>query len=201
MASAAFFPGSIGRWALFVALLAGCGRDRSPEPPRPAGEPDFAPVVTATAAVAGAAIAPPPTPTAPPTPTPQTLSVVVPFEPEPEPTPTWARPPTPTPRTPTPTPPPSQCLQLEWWIAEGGAPLGSTLVEVEVTNRCGRDLDAPQVWFEVTGYRAGGVYQSVRGHLFDPLRADRQGSTGLVLPCSTDWCDEISVRVLDPLPP
>ena len=141
---------------------------------------------------------PEPTPVPPATPTPMTFSVVVPLEPEP--TPTWTRPPTPTPRTPTPTPLPSQCLALEWWISEGGAPLGSTLVEVEVTNRCGRDLDGMEVWFEVVGYRGGGTYQSVRGHLFDPLRAGREGATGLVLPCSTDWCDEISVRVVDPLP-
>jgi hypothetical protein len=185
---------------LFALLVAACGRhDRVPAAVSPAADPTAAPRTTVRAAALPTVSAPEPTPTMPATPTPQTFSVVVPFEPEP--TPTWGRPPTPTPRTPTPTPPPSQCLELDWWVSEGTAPLGSTLIDVEVTNRCGRDLDGLQVWFEVTGYRGGGPYQSVRGHLFDPLRAGRQGSTGLVLPCSTDWCDEIEVRVVDPLPP
>jgi hypothetical protein len=181
-------------------LAAACGRaDRAAAPAAPPAA-DAAAATVATATIALAPTAPPP-PTATPTATPQTLSVVVPLLPEPEPTPTWAPRPTATPRVPTPTPLPSQCLDLEWWIGEGAAPLGSTLVEVEVSNRCGRDLDGMQVWFEVTGYLGGGIYQSVRGHLFEELRAGRQGSTGVVLPCSTDWCDEIAVRVVDPLPP
>jgi hypothetical protein len=188
------------RWALPAALAAACGRAERADGPAASAAAAAAPT-----AVTVTTIAPPPTvppaPTATPTATPQTLSVVVPLVPEPEPAPTWAPRPTPTPRTPTPTPLPSQCLELEWWIGEGVAPLGSTLVDVEVTNQCRRDLDGMEVWFEVTGYRGGGVYQSVRGHLFEELRAGRQGSTGLVLPCSTDWCDEISVRVVDPLPP
>jgi hypothetical protein len=201
MPKTAPFVGTTGRWALFVALLAACGRaDRSAAPARPAVVSTSAPAVATVAAAQPApVVSSMPTALADPTPTTQTLSVVVPFAPEP--TPGWTPRPTPTPRTPTPTPPPSQCLELEWWISEGAAPLGSTLIDVEVTNRCGRDLDGMQVWFEVTGYRGGGVYQSVRGHLFDPLRAGRQGSTGLLLPCSTDWCDEIEVRVVDPLPP
>lgn len=187
-------------WLALVVLAVSCSRaDRAQAPAGPTAVP------TAPTAAATATAAPKPTatpaPTATPTATPQTLSVVLPLAPAPEPTPTWAPRPTATPRTPTPTPLPSQCLDLEWWIGEGAAPLGSTLVEVEVTNRCGRDLDGMQVWFEVTGYRGGGIYQSVRGHLFEELRAGRQGSTGLVLPCSTDWCDEIAVRVVDPLPP
>jgi hypothetical protein len=188
----------VQRATLAVLLAGACGRtDRATVPPTPTVGATAIPAVTAPAVEPPRAIVPEPTRPAPP-PTPMTFSVVVPLEPEP--TPTWTRPPTPTPRTPTPTPRPSQCLALEWWISEGGAPLGSTLVEVEVTNRCGRDLDAMEVWFEVVGYRGGGAYQSVRGHLFDELRTGREGSTGLVLPCSTDWCDEISVRVVDPLP-
>jgi hypothetical protein len=192
---------STGRQALAALLLAAaCGRaDRASAPADTAAAPSLPATATVPTAAAVAAALPPPTPPAPPMPTPQTFSVVVPFDSEP--TPTWARPPTPTPRVPTPTPRPSQCLDLEWWYNRGGAPLGSTLVEVEVTNRCGRDLDGMQVWFEVAGYRGGGLYQSVRGHLFDPLPAGRQGSTGLLLPCSTDWCDEIRVWVVDPLPP
>jgi hypothetical protein len=183
-----------------VALAVACGRhDRTPTSPAAGTTPTGVLVATAVVAVSPTVSPPEPAPAAPATPTPQTFSVVLPFDSEP--TPTWAPRPTPTPRTPTPTPPPSQCLDLEWWIGEGVAPLGSTLVEVEVTNRCRRDLDGLQVWFEVTGYRGGGVYQSVRGHLFDTLLAGRQGGTGLVLPCSTDWCDEIEVRILDPLPP
>ena len=189
--------GSTGRQALAALLLvAACGRaDRTSTPADTAAAPSLPATATVPTAAVVAATLPPPTPT------PQTLSVVVPFAQEPEPTPTWARPLTPMPRTPTPTPPPSQCLDLEWWVSEGAAPLGSTLIDVEVTNRCGRDLDGMQVWFEVAGYRGGGRYQSVRGHLFEELRAGRQGSTGLVLPCSTDWCDEIRVWVVDPLPP
>ena len=192
----------VRRATLIALLAAACSRaDRAPAPTAPADEPDPArprAVAPAPPAAPPTFAVPEPTPVPPATPTPMTFSVVVPLEPEP--TPTWTRPPTPTPRTPTPTPLPSQCLALEWWISEGGAPLGSTLVEVEVTNRCGRDLDGMEVWFEVVGYRGGGTYQSVRGHLFDELRAGREGATGLVLPCSTDWCDEISVRVVDPLP-
>ena len=67
------------------------------------------------------------------------------------------------------------------------------LIEIHAENRCGRDLAAMDVWFEATGYRGGERIQSARGHLFDPLPRDGDGTVRIALPGSADWYDEIKV--------
>jgi hypothetical protein len=73
--------------------------------------------------------------------------------------------------------------------------IGHVMVEVHAENRCGRDLDAMEVWFEVAGYRHGELIQTARGHLFDPLWRDGEGKAMIGLPGSADWYDRVDVRV------
>jgi hypothetical protein len=108
--------------------------------------------------------------------------------------------PTPYP-SPTPTARPSECVEVRWSASTIGARFGEILVDVDAANRCGRDLDAMTVWFQVAGYRQGALVQSVRGHLFDPLRSGDDGHATIVLPGSLDWYDRVDVTVLDPYDP
>jgi hypothetical protein len=146
-------------------------------------------------------------PTSPPVPTserprlPGHRSVVLPWEgatpAEPTETPT-AVPTFPVRPPATPTPRPSECVVVRWSASTMAAPLGQILVDIEASNRCGRDLEGIAVWFLVEGYRNGALVQSVRGHLFDPLRDGDDGHATIALPGSVDWYDRIEVRVLDP---
>jgi hypothetical protein len=109
--------------------------------------------------------------------------------------------PTPVPPVPTrPGPRPTlslpECLALTWGSTLSPSAPGQILVEIEVYNRCGRDLEAMDVWFTVQGRRDGSTVQMVRGHLFDPLRDGQRATTTIGLPGSPDFYDEIQVDVL-----
>ena len=101
------------------------------------------------------------------------------------------------PRIPTPTPPPSQCVSFRWSSVQVFSPSAQVKVEINAVNRCGRDIDALALWFEVTGWRNGELIQTARGHPFDPLRRRRSVMTYIGLPGSIDWYDEIRVEIVD----
>ena len=74
------------------------------------------------------------------------------------------------------------------------------LVQIDVTNRCRYDLGQLDIFFRVTGWRNGGVVQSVLAH---PLTTVRRGHTEFVavdLPGSLDWYDDVTLEVLDGAP-
>lgn len=99
-------------------------------------------------------------------------------------------------RRPTATPAIPQCVAIAWAARQGT--LTQVLVDIEAENRCGRDLEPLDVWFEVSGYRRGDLIHSVRGHLFDRLYRGAIGRATVALPGSADWMDTIHVAVLDP---
>jgi len=125
-------------------------------------------------------------------------TVVLPWDAEPTPSPIPPEPTEPPTATPEPTAPPAveQCVAIRWSAGMSPATIAQVLVEVDAVNRCGRDLDPLEVWFEIAGYRHGDLEQSVRGHLFDPLPKDGEGTATIGLPGSADWYDEIRVAVL-----
>lgn len=102
---------------------------------------------------------------------------------------------TPTPRRPriTPTPSLADCLHYTASAGQSTAAWGQILVDIEVDNRCGRDLAPLDVWFEVRGWHDGAVVQTVRGHPFDTLYRGGHGSITIGLPGSLDWYDRIQV--------
>ncbi len=125
------------------------------------------------------------------------LTVVVPWESEPTPSPTPEPTGTPTPRPePTGTPSVAECVAYRWSAEASPANVAEVLVEIHATNRCGRDLEPLEVWFEITGYHNGEPVQSVRGHPFDPLPKDGDGTVRIGLPGSADWYDEIRVEAI-----
>lgn len=148
-----------------------------------------------TARPASPVVAPTPTPEPPVT---RHMTVVVPWNAEPTPSPTEPEPTdTPAPRPePSATPGIAECVAIRWSAEMSPADIGQVLVEVHATNRCGRNLEPLDVWFEVAGYRNGDLIQTASGHLFDPLWRDAEGTAMIGLPGSTDWYDEIRVAVL-----
>ncbi len=174
--------------AILGMMLRGHRQAEPPVPPRPA-----LPQPTAVR------------PTPSPTPTPETPT------PTPSPRPVRvegstfielpAASPTP-PLTPTPETGPaprrlSECLTIESSSArQSVAAWGRILVEVEVGNHCGRDLEPLEVWVEVAGYRDGSLVQSVRGHPFEELRDGDSAEVTIGLPGSLDWYDRVAVRVV-----
>lgn len=181
------------RLVAFLAVLAiltiavVCRREPPPEvlppTPRPTQPPRATPSWTPTA-TATATRSPTPTPTLQPwTPTPTET---------PRPFPTF--PPRP---TPAPTPRPSECAVIRW---SAGQNVNAVLVQIDVTNRCRYDLGQLDIFFRITGWRDGGVVQSVLGH---PLTTVRRGHTEFVavnLPGSLDWYDDVTLEVLDGAP-
>jgi hypothetical protein len=125
-------------------------------------------------------------------------TVVLPWDAEPTPSPIPPEPTEPPTATPEPTAPAAveQCVAIRWSAGTSPATITQVLVEIDATNRCGRDLEPLEVWFEIAGYRQGDLVQSVRGHLFDPLPKDGEGKAMIALPGSADWYDEIRVAVL-----
>lgn len=101
------------------------------------------------------------------------------------------------PRQPTPTPRISECVTFRWNAMQVFSPSAQVMVEVRSVNRCDRDIEALELWFEITGWREGDLIQSVRGHPFDPLRRRRSVITTIGLPGSIDWYDEITVEIVD----
>lgn len=69
-------------------------------------------------------------------------------------------------------------------------------MEIEVTNRCDRDLKPDDLWFEVSGWREGGLVQSVRAKPFEGAKRERNTTLAVDLPGSVDWYDEIRVRLV-----
>jgi hypothetical protein len=140
---------------------------------------------------AAALPAPPATATA--TPSFETSSVTLSWRPEPTATAVAAAPRR---RQPTATPAVPQCVAIGWASRQGT--LTNVLVDIEAENRCGRDLEPLEVWFEVSGSRQGDLVQSARGHLFDRLHRGGTGRATIALPGSADWMETIQVVVLDP---
>ena len=101
------------------------------------------------------------------------------------------------PRIPTPTPPASECVSFRWSSIQAFSPSAQVKVEINAVNRCGRDIDPLDLWFEVTGWRNGELIQTARGHPFDPLRRRHSVMTYIGLPGSIDWYDEIRVEIVD----
>jgi hypothetical protein len=194
-------PSSIAAALAVVAVLVAIAFVIARRPqPRPDGSAPVRPPATASSRPLRSTHKPQ-VPTPPAAPTPAVLehrSLVVPWESAP-PAETATASDTPTPpRAPTPTPRPSQCVAIRWSASTEGVRLGGILVDIDATNRCGRDLDGMSVWFLVAGYRQGALVQSVRGHLFDPLRNGGDGHATIVLPGSLDWYDHLEMTVLDP---
>jgi len=159
---------------------------------------DEAPVVTPTPL-------PTNTPTAAPSPTPalveRTSEWVAVSIPESTPTPwptAWpTSPPPPTRRPPSPTPRVSECVTYRWTSVQVFRPSAHVLIEINAANRCNHDLGPLDLWFQITGWRDGGLVQTVRGHPFDPIRRRHSGIVAIGLPGSIDWYDEISVEIVD----
>ncbi len=97
---------------------------------------------------------------------------------------------------PRPTLTLAECLALSWNTSLSPSAPGQVLVEIEVYNRCGRDLDAMDVWFTVRGIKDGATVQMVRGHLFDPLADGDRETTTIGLPGSPDFYDDIQVEAI-----
>ena len=165
---------------------------------------DEAPVVTPTPTAL-----PSDTPTAVPSPSPAPAPAVVERASEwvaasiPESTPTpwpmsWpTSPPPPTRRPPSPTPRVFECVTYRWTSVQVFRPSAQVLIEINATNRCSHDLGPLELWFEITGWRDGGLVQTVRGHPFDPIRRRHSGIIAIGLPGSIDWYDQITVEIVD----
>ena len=117
--------------------------------------------------------------------------------PTPWPTPWPTSPAPPTKRPPAPTPRVSECVTYRWTSVQIFRPFAQVLIEINASNRCNRDLGPLDLWFEITGWRDGGLVQTVRGHPFDSIRRRHSGIIAIGLPGSIDWYDEISVEIVD----
>jgi hypothetical protein len=151
----------------------------------------------------------PPTPTAPPpptaTPAPTATATaiielasdwVVASTLEPTPTP-WPTSPPPVRRDPTPTPRVSECVSYRWTTVQIFRPSAQVLTEIKADNNCNRDINPLDLMFEISGWRDGGLVQSVRARPFDRIRRRHSGIISIGLPGSIDWYDEITVEIID----
>ncbi|HNX51842.1 MAG TPA: hypothetical protein PKL08_16865, partial [Thermoanaerobaculaceae bacterium] len=107
----------------------------------------------------------------------------------------------PPPPSATPTAGLTRCVTLEWSASQAFDPILHVLVEVEMRNDCGRDLEPLAVWVRVQGWRQGGLVQEVMGHPFFRLDAGGRQHFGVGLPGSLDWFDDIRVEVEEPASP
>lgn len=151
----------------------------------------------------------PPTPTphppatAPPTPT-ATATAVIELASgwvtvstlEDTPTP-WPTSPPPVRREPTPTPRVSECVSYHWTTIQIFRPSAQVLTEITAKNNCNRDISPLELMFEISGWRDGGLVQSVRASPFDRIRRRHSGIVSMGLPGSRDWYDEITVEIVD----
>jgi hypothetical protein len=116
----------------------------------------------------------------------------------PSPWPTLAPASTATPRPPpSPTPRAGECVIFRWSAQQVLQPSAHVLVEIDADNRCSRDLEPFDLWFEISGWRQGGRVQSVRGHPFERIRRGASGVIAIGLPGSIDWYDEVRVEIVD----
>jgi hypothetical protein len=115
-----------------------------------------------------------------------------------EDTPTpWPTSPPPVRREPTPTPRVSECVSYRWTTAQVFQPSAQVLTEISAVNNCNRDIGPLDLMFEITGWRDGGLVQSVRARPFDRIRRRHSGIISVGLPGSIDWYDEITVEIID----
>ena len=172
--------------AALAVLLAVVYREPSPEiadlpptptPPLPATAPP-APTATATAIVE------------------LTSDWVTVSSLEDTPTP-WPTSPPPVRREPTPTPRVSECVSYRWTTVQVFRPSAQVLTEITANNNCNRDIGPLELMFEVSGWRDGGLVQSVRARPFDRIRRRHSGIIAIGLPGSIDWYDEITVEIID----
>lgn len=84
------------------------------------------------------------------------------------------------------------------WSA--GQNVNAVLVQIDVTNRCGYDLEQLDLFFRITGWRDGGVVQSVLAHPLTTVRRSHTEFVAVNLPGSLDWYDEVTLEVLDGAP-
>ena len=117
--------------------------------------------------------------------------------PTPWPTPWPTSPAPPTKRPPAPTPRISECVTYRWTSVQVFRPSAHVLIEINAANRCNRDLGPLDLWFQITGWRDGGLVQTVRGHPFGSIRRRHSGIVAIGLPGSIDWYDRISVEIVD----
>ena len=71
------------------------------------------------------------------------------------------------------------------------------LTEIRINNRCNRDLAPTDLLFVISGWRDGGLIQSVRAMPFDRIRRRHSDIISVGLPGSLDWYDEITVEIID----
>jgi hypothetical protein len=115
-----------------------------------------------------------------------------------EDTPTpWPTSPPPVRREPTPTPRVSECVSYRWTTTQIFRPSALVLTEITAKNNCNRDINPPDLMFEISGWRDGGLVQSVRASPFDRIRRRHSGIVSMGLPGSRDWYDEITVEIID----
>lgn len=187
----------LGFAALAIVLLAiGLAVRQRALTPRAEQHPLTPPEASATAPAAPAATAPP---------SPTTLveessgwvELVVPTA-TPSPWPILGPIATATPRpAPSPTPRAAECVSIRWSTQQVLQPFAHVLVEIDADNRCSRDLEPLDLWFEISGWRQGGLVQSVRGHPFERIRRGASGMVAIGLPGSIDWYDEVRVEIVD----
>jgi hypothetical protein len=161
---------------------------RAPEPevaevaPTPSPPPTSAPAPTATATATAVVEL--------------SSGWVVSSSPEETPTP-WPTAPPPIRREPTPTPRVSECVTYRWTTVQVFNPSAQVLTEITASNQCNRDIGPLELMFEISGWRDGGLVQSVRARPFDRIRRRHTGIISVGLPGSIDWYDEISVEIID----
>ena len=115
-----------------------------------------------------------------------------------EDTPTpWPTSPPPVRREPTPTPRVSECVSYRWTTTQIFRPSAQVLTEITANNNCNRDIGPLELMFEISGWRDGGLVQSVRASPFDRIRRRHSGIVSMGLPGSRDWYDEITVEIIN----
>jgi hypothetical protein len=144
--------------------------------------------------------APQPTATPVPTSTPATLELASEWvsvtQPQDTPTPLPTIP-VPERRQPTPTPRVSECVDYRWTTVQVFRPIVQVATEITAYNNCNRDLEPSALLFEVSGWRDGGLVQSVRAMPFDRIRRRHSGIITIGLPGSRDWYHEIKVEIIN----
>ena len=172
--------------AALAVLLAVVYREPSPEIAEPPPTPTSPPPATA-----------PPAPTATATTVVELASDWVTVSTlEDTPTP-WPTSPPPVRRKPTPTPRVSDCVSYRWTTLQVFRPSAQVLTEITAYNNCNRDIGPLELMFEISGWRDGGLVQSVRARPFDRIRRRHSGIISMGLPGSIDWYDRITVEIID----
>ena len=115
----------------------------------------------------------------------------------PSPTPTWPVAEAAPTRLPRPTPSISQCAAYRWSTSQVFTLSAQVKVDIRVDNRCPYELGPSNLLFDISGWRDGGLVQSVRGVPFETIRRGRSGDLSIGLPGSETWYDRIDVVVFD----